>query len=84
MSFEEIFKNINSLNLLGKEAISYISNHQCEFLETKNIISESSALIKISSNNDIKFFKQELKSNSRISEFTTYEDYIKNTIREFR
>ena len=84
MSFEKIFKNVNSLNSLEKEAIYYISNHQCQFLETKGIISESNALIKICSNDDINIFKKDIKNNSIISEFTTYEDYIRNTIREFK
>ena len=84
LSFEKIFKSLNNLNSLEKEAIYYISNHQCQFLETKGIISESNALIKICSNDDINIFKKDIKNNSIISEFTTYEDYIRNTIREFK
>ena len=84
LSFEKIFKSLNNLNSLEKEAIYYISNHQCQFLETKGIISESNALIKLCSNDDINIFKKDIKNNSIISEFTTYEDYIRNTIREFK
>ena len=47
---------------------------------TKSVISD---LIKISSINDEVVFKKEIKENSKISEFITYENYIDMSIREF-
>ena len=84
INFEDIHNNIKDFDDLEKSAISYISNCQSTFLEHKQIRPIVSDLIKISSNDDISEFKKDIKNNSRISEFTTYEDYIRNTIREFK
>ena len=84
INFEDIHNNIKDFDDLEKSAISYISNCQSTFLEHKQIRPIVSDLIKISSTDDISEFKKDIKNNSIISEFTTYEDYIRNTIREFK
>ncbi|MDY3205567.1 MAG: hypothetical protein RBR70_10900 [Arcobacter sp.] len=84
INFEDIFYTINKIpNNLEKEAISYISNHQVDFLNMQNTKSVISDLIKISSISNEDVFKKEIKENSKISEFITYENYIDMSIREF-
>ena len=84
INFEDIFYTISKIpDNLEKEAISYISNHQVDFLNMQNTKSVISDLIKISSINDEVVFKKEIKENSKISEFITYENYIDMSIREF-
>lgn len=84
INFEDIFYTINKIpNNLEKEAISYISNHQVDFLNMQNTKSVISDLIKISSISNKDVFKKEIKENSKISEFITYENYIDMSIREF-
>ena len=84
INFEDIFYTIRKIpDNLEKEAISYISNHQVDFLNMQNTKSVISDLIKISSINDEGVFKKEIKENSKISEFITYENYIDMSIREF-
>lgn len=84
INLEDIFYTIRKIpDNLEKEAISYISNHQVDFLNMQNTKSVISDLIKISSINDEVVFKKEIKENSKISEFITYENYIDMSIREF-
>lgn len=84
INFEDIFYSINKIpDNLEKEAISYISNHQVNFLNMRNTKSVISDLIKISSISNKDVFKKEIKENSKISEFITYENYIDLSIREF-
>jgi hypothetical protein len=80
--FNDILENIEILNSLEKDTISFISTQHYNQMVNCRKYPEVCDFISIVSSNDLENAKNGIKKQSNISELLTYDDFLKILIKE--
>ncbi len=82
ISFDDILKNLANLNSLEKNAISFISTQHYNQMINISKYPEICDLISLTSSYEFEEAKNEIKKQSNISEFLTYNDFLNILLKE--
>lgn len=82
IKFDYIFENMENLNNLEKDTISFMSTQHYNQMITQNKYPEICDFISIASSYDLENAKNEIKKQSNISEFLTYDDFLRIIVKE--
>ena len=80
--FDDILGNIQELNSLEKDTISFISTQHYNHMINSKKYPEICDFISISSSYDFENAKKEINKQSNISEFLTYDDFLRIIVNE--
>ena len=80
--FDDILENMTKLDSLEKDTISFISTQHYNQMINNKKYPEICDFISISSSYDLKNAEKEINEQSNISEFLTYDDFLRIMINE--
>ena len=80
--FDDILENIEKLDSLEKDTISFISTQHYNQMINNRKYPEICDFVSIASSYDFENSKNEIKKQSNISEFLTHEDFISMVLKE--
>ena len=82
IKFDDILENMEKLDSLEKDAISFISTQHYNHMINNKKYPEICDFISIASSYDLENAKNEIKKQSNISEFLTYDDFLRIIVKE--
>ena len=80
--FDDILENMTKLDSLEKDTISFISTQHYNHMINNKKYPEICDFMSISSSYDLENAKKEIRKQSNISEFLTYDDFLKISLKE--
>ena len=80
--FDDILENMTKLDSLEKDTISFISTQHYNHMINNKKHPEICDFMSIASSYDLENAKKEIKKQSNISEFLTYDDFLKISLKE--
>ena len=80
--FDDILENIQELNSLERDTVSFISTQHYNQMINNKKYPEICNFISISSSYDLKNAEKEINQQSNISEFLTYDDFLRIIVNE--
>lgn len=80
--FDDILKNMEELDSLEKDTISFISTQHYNHMINNKKYPEICDLISIASSYNLENAKNEIKKQSNISELLTYDDFLRIIVKE--